>query len=168
MIQVIPIAAFLIFTAWAACAFEAVDHVVYFGTTDQEITVSWDHNEPHPDRYEVRLFHVERKTNEQAGIGGTAGNNLTFRLPRSGHFVVTVRACMDSVTAVPDCDAPPCCSEWSESTDPAVAAVNGDPRGWWIYGYVAPPGDIVRNAGQNKKDFKNVKNKKFNCFFSGE
>jgi hypothetical protein len=34
-------------------------------------------------------------------------------------------------------------SEWAESTDPAVASVNGQPRAWWIFTWIAPTGPII-------------------------
>ena len=126
--------------------FQAVDVVTYFGTTDQEIKVSWDHNDPVPDYYEITLYHVERGIESPAGIGKTDENRIVFKLPRSGHFIARVRACLESSEHVEGCETPPCCSEWSESIDPEVASVDGQPRAWWIYGHVAGPGDIVINS----------------------
>ena len=120
---------------------QAVDLVTFFGSTGQPIKVSWDHNEPLPDFYQVELYSVERKTGAViTPEGGVTENSFVFTLPRSGHYIAKVRACLGV------CESPPCCGDWSESTDPEVAIVNGQPRGWWLYGYVAPAGaiDITR------------------------
>ena len=41
-------------------------------------------------------------------------------------------------------NAPPAMKDqWSISTDLNVSKVDGNPRAWWVYGYIAPPGPIV-------------------------
>ena len=132
-------------SAWGleSDGFKAIDRVTYFGTTDKEVKVSWDHNDPPPDFYEINLYHVERQTELPAGTGKTSENSITFQLPRSGHFIAKVRACMNSAEGIDGCDAAPCCGEWSESIDSEVAIVDGAARAWWLYGYVAPVGVIA-------------------------
>jgi hypothetical protein len=76
----------------------------------------------------VWLYHVERETEEMiTPEAGVAENRFKFKLPRSGHFVAKVRACEEKL-----------CGEFAESTDPAVASVDGESRGWWVYGHLAP------------------------------
>lgn len=123
---------FVLFSARASVAFEAIDRVTHFGTTDKSITLTWDDQAP-AKYYEVRLYHVEREDEVPAGSGRTESNLITFNLPRSGHFIGKVRACINAGV----------CSGWSESIDPAVASVKGEARGWWLYGYVAEPGEII-------------------------
>ena len=137
IINALILIAFIVSPAWGLEpeGFVAVDRVTYFGTTDKQLKISWDHNTPQPEFYEVKLYHVERETESPAGIGKTADNSIIFKLPRSGHFIARVRACEGDV-----------CGDWSESINPEVATVDGQPRAWWLYGYVAKPGDIVINA----------------------
>lgn len=118
--------------AWAAIAiaYEAKDYVTYFGTTNGQLTVSWDAQEV-ATHYEVVLYHVERKVEVPAASGRTETNSIIFKVPRSGHFIARIRAC----------DAKGC-SDWVESTDATYCLVDGKPRGWWIYGHVASPGTI--------------------------
>ena len=141
MIRDLPSIVFVLFTVCAAFALEAVDlesvdYVTYFLTTDKSVVVSWD-GQSAATYYEVRLYHVEREAEEPAGSGRTETNSITFQLPRSGHFIAKVRACIDESN----------CSAWSESIDADVATVNGLPRAWWLYGHVAVPGGIIMNEG---------------------
>ena len=92
----------------------------YVGTTDQEITVVWP-SDTSSEYYRVSLKHVERDSLITIAQS-TPGNQLSFRLPRSGHFIILVESCNQSV-----------CSDWYTSIN----------AGWWIYRYVAPPGPIV-------------------------
>ena len=139
MIRALPSIVFIIFVTWAAFALEvvnleSVDYVTYFLTTDKSVIVSWD-EQAAAQYYEVRLYHVEREDEVSAGSGRTKKNSITFQLPRSGHFIAKIRACND--------DLDPPCSDWSESIDPEIAKVNGEPRAWWLYGHVAGPGNII-------------------------
>lgn len=119
--------------------FKTVDYATHFFTTDKEITVVWDAAETgkEPDYYEVKLFDIDRGQVESESIGKTTENRLAFSLPRSGHFMAMVRACLE-----PSEDNDGLCSVWSYSTDETVASVGGKPRGWWLYGHLAPAGDI--------------------------
>ena len=105
------------------------DYYTYFVTTGAQITVEWlvVSNAKH---YEVQIYNIERK--EIKAIGITGNTEMIFSLSRTGHYAARVRA-------VNDIGA----SAWSESTDPTVATVDGTPRGWWLYGYLAPPGPII-------------------------
>jgi len=124
------ITAILAVSGVPAAAFEAKDFVTYFGTTDESITVSWDENSPAPERYEVVLYHVERRTDGPSV--SVVLPPIVLRLPRTGHYIAKIRACDGEDY-----------SEWAESIDPAIAVVDGQPRGWWIYGHVAPPGTPI-------------------------
>ena len=105
--------------------FEAKDYVTYFGTTDKEISVSWDPNDPAPERYEVSLKNIERDTMTPIWSGPLPP--AIIKLPHSGHFVPMIRACQEEQ-----------CGGWAESTNIEVARVDGQPRAWWLYGYIAP------------------------------
>jgi hypothetical protein len=128
-------ALFLVLFAVPSQAGEFVkkDLVTYFGTTDKSLTCAWDQLEPDVNEFELRLFHVERNVETAVANGKTSQRELTFKLPRSGHFIVKVRACERNYAV---------CSDWSESVNPEVASVDGESRGWWVYGHVAAPGGL--------------------------
>jgi hypothetical protein len=107
------------------------DYVTAFGTTDKEITVTWNVVDG-ADLYDVEMFHVEQ--NVVAKTVEVTENSITTKLPKSGHYIFRVRACNSSRSD---------CSIWVESIDPEYARVNDQPRAWWVYGYVAPPGPIT-------------------------
>jgi len=139
----ITILVFLIFSLAtnAFAEWEKKDYVTYFGTTDQTITCAWDAVE-NAEGYQVELYHVERDSITRVASEGLTDTQIVLSLPRSGHFVPRIRACAD----YPACET---YSEWSESTNSEVASVDGQPRAWWIYGYVAPPGPIIIGIGGN-------------------
>jgi hypothetical protein len=56
-------------------------------------------------------------------------------LTRSGHFVYQLRLC-PAMPPAPTVTAS--CSAWVSSTDPTVATLNGNPRAWWVYGFLYP------------------------------
>jgi len=125
----------------ASTGFSLRDRATYIGTTDRPIKVSWD-LQPEADYFEAVLLSVDRAVETPAGIGKTPSNLITFRLPHAGLFRVKVRACLAAVAP-----EPPICSEWTLSTDDKMAMVDGVNRGWWLYGYISPPGaiDIFQN-----------------------
>jgi hypothetical protein len=107
----------------------------HLATTDMKMEFSWKHNEPKPKYYESHLWSIDRKV--QIPLPNTTKNSVVASFPWAGLFVFKVRACNDDE-----------CGKWSPSTDPAYSViVNGKgevkPQAWWIYGYLAPPGEIV-------------------------
>jgi hypothetical protein len=119
---------------------EKKDYITYLGTTDQSITVGWDAVE-NVEGYQIEVYHVERDSITRVASEGLTETQIEFNLPRSGHFIARVRACVD----YPTCET---AGEWSESTNSDVATVDGEARSWWIYGYVAPPGQIIIGIGR--------------------
>lgn len=117
----------------SAGAFQLFDYATYYGETGQEIQMAWDHV-TNAAYYEVQLFNMERGVIVDLENPKTPGLSMIFKLPYSGHFVAQVRACNDDND---DLEKP--CSEWSLSTNPEVATVDGTPRAWWLYGHVAEP-----------------------------
>jgi hypothetical protein len=110
---------------------EKKDYVTYYGTTNHTITVAWDAS-PGASYYELEILNIERNTKTTIA----SGNNLTttqktFTFPRTGHYIVSVRACDGAVSN---------CSTWISSLE---GTVDGAKRAWWVYAYVAPPGPIV-------------------------
>ena len=106
-----------------------VDNYTYFGTTAETITVKWE-TSAGATGYELRAYHHEQQI--YIWVGSTTNLEFTYQLPKSGHYTFMVRAVGNLGE-----------STWSESTDPNVANVDGNPRAWWVYGHVAPPGPIV-------------------------
>lgn len=120
---------------------QPVDYVTYFGTTDEKIKIEWDHNEPKPELYEVELFNFERQETISLENGKTAENFINVTLPYSGHFVARIRACEGTL-----------CSDWTETTDKNNALVNGEKKGFWLYGYIAPAGGIIIKTREQEEN----------------
>jgi hypothetical protein len=110
---------------------EKKDYVTYYGTSNHTITAAWD-AAPGATYYELEILHVERNTKTSIASGHSlTATQKTFLLPRTGHYIVSVRACDSSISN---------CSEWVSSLE---GTVDGVKRAWWIYAFVAPPGPIV-------------------------
>lgn len=140
------IALCLLFCSTMVHAVEQMDLVLYLEHTGKNITCEWDDTNNNIADYEVRLYSFERKT--YVALGRTELNTITFQMMKSGHYIAEIRACYkDDPSCIDGCppddpDCVECCSEWVQSSDPAYAAVDGVARGWWLYGYLAPPGPI--------------------------
>lgn len=110
--------------------FELKDIATYIGTTDKQIKVTWDIVQE-ATYYKVRLVSIEREEeiliNDHIDV-----NNIIFQLPKSGHYIVKIQACNDQI-----------CSVDSSSDDSQIALVNGEHKGWWLYGYIKKPGSLI-------------------------
>ena len=71
---------------------EKYEHPVYFGTTDKDITISWDSLSG--ATYEYRLWDINRETYALTGTSEEA--SATFKLPKTGCYEFEVRAKRDS------------------------------------------------------------------------
>jgi len=100
--------------------FELKDWTVYYGTIDAEITAAWIAASG-AESYTVRLYHMETKS--YVALGRTISLQITFLLPRTGHYVFEVQATRGQNK-----------SEWAKSDEPAFATVNGEAQGWIIDG----------------------------------
>lgn len=117
------------------------DGAEYTATTAETIQAAWSasvltengESKPCPDcEYELRVYHVERKTYTDAGK--TTALSRTFTLPKTGHYVCEVRGCRGTGDARE-------CSEWATSINEAnQPQVNGVAKKWRIYGRPAPTG----------------------------
>lgn len=116
---------------------DVIDYVTYTGTTDKQFQVGWD-AQTAADYYIVWLNNMERE--ERIELGRPTTNLLAFQVPRSGHWIAEIQAC-ETVT-----DGEDICSESSLSNNPEIALVDGEHKAWWIYGYLAKPGDISFGA----------------------
>lgn len=108
------------------------DAYLYWGTTDKPLKVAWDAQPG--NEFVFNLYHYESQ--EEVARGRTEVDTVTFMLPRTGHY--HARVC-----AVDNPGDPVIEELCSLSIDSERATVNGQPRAWWVYGAVAPPGEII-------------------------
>ena len=129
--------------ALVADGMEGVDHYTYYGTTADDITVAWDLPEGHDvltDDFEVVLVNPER--NIEIPLIITPETIITFKASKTGHWVVKMRTRgRDTVTGTYEY------STWILSTDSSHAKVNDQPRGWWIFTWIASTGPIEFGIG---------------------
>lgn len=121
-----------VFSASAWADFEVLDYVTYSGYTGEEVTVEWDFTGD--ATFEVDLYHMEHKEHLNLTPQPITARSITFTLPRSGHYSVGVRAIKDGVPG-----------PWAGSIFPEDAQHNEEARAWWLFGALAPTGDIVFN-----------------------
>lgn len=130
--------------ASAGCATLDFDGAEYTATTAETLTAAWAASVQIVDgaeqacsdcEYELRIYHVERKTYSDGGK--TTALKQTFKLPKSGHYVIEVRGCRGT-------GADRICSDWATSINEAnTPQVNGALKKWRIYGRPAATGPIV-------------------------
>ena len=122
--------------AWAE--WEAIKNVTYFGTTDEQISVAWNASADATE-FDLQLYHVEQKRN--LAIATTPNKEMILTIPRTGHYIIKVRAKKPD----PDNTDEWITSIWAESDDSKYGMVDGQPQGWWVYGYPAPVGGLILN-----------------------
>ena len=120
-----------------AYAGEQVDYVTYIRYTGESITTAWDPPTDNPTYTEVQLHHYEQAQSVPAAVAKVPQptNQVTFNTGKGGHWIIMAKHCKPAATT----GDPDECSEIAKSTDPAYAQVDGQPRAWWVYTYVAPP-----------------------------
>ena len=124
------------------------DYYTYLGYTSHDITCAWDQSEGYvveTDDYEFEIYNPERKITDKKGF--VDATQIVFKTPKTGHWIARIRARRLIDGETPEYEY----SEWSESTDPAVASVNGEPRGWWIFTWIAPTGPIIIGEKDDNK-----------------
>lgn len=120
------------------------DGAEYTATTAESIQVAWTASDLDGVActdcdYEVRMYHVERKTYSAAG--NTTGLSKTFKLPKTGHYVIEVRGCRNET---PGDAASRMCSDWATSiNDGNNPRVGEGVKRWRIYGRPAASGEIT-------------------------
>lgn len=126
------IAFIFVFAYLALGVWSGLDYYTYYGTTDQTITFAWDPPTTGgaATSYDWRVLHVERNT--YILQGNSTVREVTIQLPRTGHYIIEIRAKNSAGT-----------SQWIKSTDSSYSTVGGQPKAWWIYGHVAGPGPII-------------------------
>jgi|WetSurMetagenome_2_1015567.scaffolds.fasta_scaffold519107_2 hypothetical protein len=116
------------------------DGAEYTATTAETITAAWIASTIGSVactdcEYELRLYHVERKTYVDGGK--TVSLTKAFTLPKTGHYVVEVRGCQGIGTSR-------LCSDWATSmNDTNSPMVDGTLKKWRVYGRPASSGAIT-------------------------
>jgi len=114
------------------------DYVTYVATTDKRLQVAWDPVD-NAGYYVVRVFNLEKNVyvDLDEAAERIAGTAFEMQFPYAGHFIPEVKACRDVEGEDPEC------SIWAISTSDEYATVDGEPRAWWLYGYIQKPGPIT-------------------------
>ena len=115
--------------ATPAFPWETLDYVTHYGYTSETLRVRWNAGDG-ATSYEYRLYHVERKV--YGDVVETTALQAAVQRPRTGPYIVEVRSKNEHGYSV-----------WIQSTDVEKSTVGGQPRAWWVYGCVAPPGPIT-------------------------
>ncbi len=122
--------------ALTADGFEGFDYFTYYGTTADDITLAWDQPigfDILTDDYEILLHNPERDITIPLII--TLERQITFKTTMTGHWIIKIRARYYDGTEYKY-------SEWAISTNPIFALVNNEPKGWWIFTWIASTGPI--------------------------
>lgn len=126
------------------------DFATLVGGTSQKISLAWtiDVSSNNPsDYFEVLGTWLERPSRapswkllrsqvrfSDTSVATVKQVDAIMQLPGPGHFSFQVRPCLNPVPP----STTPSCSPWANSFDLTVARVNGQPRAWWVYGYLEP------------------------------
>lgn len=107
------------------------DAHTYWATSGSSFTVAWDKVE-NTNLTEYQWEAIQPEKNFAVLARGTVPQRdnpqFTVQLNKAGHYIFQVRSCSADE-----------CSDWTLSTDSASAEVNGNPKSWMIYLYLAPP-----------------------------
>lgn len=114
---------------------EKLTAVTYWAGTGEKLTVAWDPVNS-ATAYVYRVKSLERDS--YIDIDGakevrTTETSFAVIIPFGGHFVPEVKA-------VDDADHS---SSWAVADRAENAVVDGEPRGWWIYGAIKPPSGAI-------------------------
>jgi len=116
-------------------AFSGNNNFTYTGTTADVVTLMWNAPVGYQtgDVFEIQLKNKERNT--VVNIPETTALTKTFKCPKTGHWTVYIRSkrLVGSTWEF---------STWVNSTDVTVATVDGQPRAWWLFTWVAGTGPI--------------------------
>lgn len=121
---------------YSGTGFDSVGTHTYIGYTSEPFVVEWD-SVTDAASYDVRVYSVDRKA--YMVIANTLPPEFTINFPRVGMYVITTRAKGECMV---DGSLQPCEGNWSETSDPNDSEVDGQPKGWMVYVFLAPPGPI--------------------------
>lgn len=117
-----------VWTTFAGVVPGILDHQIHMVYTGSQITVEWDQSGM-VDHYKAKLFRWE--SDEElvpAALATIPGNQrqVTFTMPRLGHYVFHIKACNKDESL---------CSDWITSADETQTHPNPS---WMIYSFPAP------------------------------
>jgi len=116
-------------------SFSGNSNYTYTGTTADVVTLAWNAPVGYQigDVFEIQIRNIER--NIIRNIPETTALTKTFKCLKTGHWTVYIRSkrLVGSTWEF---------SEWVNSTDITVATVDGQPRAWWLFTWVAGTGPI--------------------------
>lgn len=122
------------------------DLATFFGPTSATFNLCFgpDLDAAPPDWVEVRRIKIESgavtitRHNADTWVLGDPGEQCLpgMKVPQVGHYAYEMRACRAQGEET-------LCSGWSSSQDPSKGRVQGQPKAWWVYGYVPPLGQPV-------------------------
>jgi hypothetical protein len=143
LVMIVFFLLFLSMSKLHAAGFSGKDYYTWYGTTADNVTVGWDAPAGYQtsDSFEVQIKNPER--NIVVNIPGTTELTKVFKCPKTGHWTVHVRT-KRIVNNQPQF------SSWADSTDPSAATVDSQPRGWWLFTWLAGTGSI--NIGSVKEE----------------
>jgi len=145
LLMLLPAASF----ALEATGFSGKDIYTWYGTTADNVNVSWDApvNYVTGDSFEIQIKNPER--NIVVNIPETTTFTKQFKCPKTGHWTVHVRSkrLISSVWQY---------SDWIASTDPTVATVAGQPRAWWLFVWITGTGPISKEDNTQRGNHKNT------------
>lgn len=110
------------------------DHVpweTYWLMSGSQVTAAWD-PAPNATSYEWEVYSPVRKA---VMIRGTTTQTQAAWAVFTGHNVFQIKSCGEI-------DGEPQCSEFGYSTEAERATVDGEAKGWWIFGVIGAPGPI--------------------------
>ena len=120
------------------------DLTLYYFTSDKTITLGWIDTNNDTISYYSNFYLLNKEKNikelEKSNINPTTEDpkkyEYTIKVPYTGHFIVYVQICRSDTNE---------CSDWVDSTNKDNSSVklkvNNEVinKGWWLYGYIAPP-----------------------------
>jgi hypothetical protein len=118
----------LVAAAFAIAVGDHVGYETYWELAGSKRTVAWEAADPGASRYDWQVYSPVRKL--VLATGSTQQTSVQIAI-FSGHNVLMVSACNDKG-----------CSEPAVSTNAADATVDGQPKGWWIFGVLDKPGPL--------------------------
>jgi hypothetical protein len=161
---------------------ETIDIVEYKGTTGQPLTVAWG-DQPYDDLngtgwcplavFQIKICNEERDICKW--IDKAIPRDMfeyTYSFPKTGHWVSYIRVEQKCQLPYRDPLSESCIahlgvddkrdgyeySEWTSSTDPTVASVEGEARGWKNFVWLAAPGPLS-SLSASREHLKSYANK---------
>jgi hypothetical protein len=138
MILILVVNPFFIYMVNAATV--EYDYYTYYTTTADTLTLGWDNPtenyNPETDFCVINLYNLERKVKHF--VIETQETTTIIQCPRTGHWIIQAHMKRDTV----DENGNPVELVSDTATSTGNGKVNDQPRGWWIFAWVASTGPI--------------------------